>query len=180
MGHVSMRIRINRFFKMNIQNGDTNTEAISNTNINENVQEQKFNFHNSGSQTIIVNPKQDGHSDGNQSPKATFEISTAHAFTLLFGCIGLAVICFAFCIGASCLRRSKKTKKKKKESQMIISRTKREDRIIEMISSLKKEETPQPKKKNHICDLESDSDSDHDNDFDIGSMASSYYSTTNV
>ena len=63
---------------------------------------------------------------------------------------------------------------------MIISRTKREDRIIEMISSLKKEETPQPKKKNHICDLESDSDSDHDNDFDIGSMASSYYSTTNV
>lgn len=176
-----MRVGINQFFKMNIQNGDSNSESISNTNVNENIQEQRFNFHNSGSQTIIVNPNQDGHSNGSQSPKATFEISTEHAFTLLFGCIGLAMICLAFCIGASCLRRSKKTKKKKKEKNMIISRTKREDRIIEMISSLKKEEvTPEPKKKIQIFDIESDSDSDHGNDFDVGSMRSSYYSTQDV
>ena len=163
---------------MNIQNGDSNSESISNTNVNENVQDQRFNFHNSGSQTIIVNPNQNGHSDGSQSPKTTLEISTEHAFTLLFGCIGLAVICFAFCIGASCLRRSKKTKKKKKEKKMIISRTKREDRIIEMISSLKKDDEPETKKKIQICDFELDSDSE--SDFDVGSMMSSYYSTEEV
>ena len=162
---------------MNIQNGDSNSESISNTNVNENVQDQRFNFNNSGSQTIIVNPNQNGHSDGGQSPKTTLEISTEHAFTLLFGCIGLAVICFAFCIGASCLRRSKKTKKKKKEKKMIISRTKREDRIIEMISSLKKD-APETKKKIQICDFELESDSE--SDFEVGSLMSSYYSTEEV
>ena len=63
---------------------------------------------------------------------------------------------------------------------MIISRTKREDRIIEMISSLKKEEAPEAKKKVQICDFGLDSDSDHEIDFDVGSMMSSYYSTEEV
>ena len=164
---------------MNIQNGDSNSESVYNTNLNENLQEQHFTFENRGPQTIIVHPNQDGVSSGNQSPKVHFEISTTHAFALLFGCVGLALICFAICLGASCLRRSKKTKKKAADRKMAIIQTKREDKIIEMIEVIKKNQTPQPMKKIEIMsNLESDFESDFDDE--IASINTSFYSTKNV
>ena len=165
---------------MNIQNGDSNSESVYNTNLNENLQEQHFTFENRGPQTIIVHPNQDGVSTGNQSPKNQFSIETTHAFTLLFGCIGLALICIAFCVGASCLRRAKKSKKKNEDREMSIIRTKREDKIIEMIEIIKKHHTPEPKKKMEIMpNLESDFESDF-NDDEIESINTSFYSTKNV
>ena len=56
------------------------------------------------------------------------------------------------------------------------TRTKREDKIIEMIEIIQKNQTPEPSKKmNAIIDLESDFEYEDDN-----SSINSYYSTQNV
>ena len=150
---------------MNIQNGDTNNEEISNTLVNENVQQQAFKFENGGYQTIIVNPNQSGVAAGGQNPDSSLTISTSHAMTLLFGCIGLAVFCLCIFIGLSCYRRAKKNKSKAADKELTIIRTKREDKIIEIMEEIKKIHTPEPTRTIQIANDSIDSFSDSDESF---------------
>ena len=127
----------------NIQNGDINEQKTNNLNVDETIQKETSVFHTinvSGDFTFNSGLGQHGGS-AVQTPKTKNFLSEAHAITILFTLIGLAVLAIAIGIGISCCKRRKRKEKKtmlqKIELHREISRSQRELNLIKEIQALK-------------------------------------------
>ena len=128
----------------NLQNGDINREETENLNLDENVQKETTVFrhiHVNGDFTFNSGLGQHG-GQAEQSPKTENLISEAHAITMLFALIGLAIFAIAIGFAVSCCRRRKRKVKKeinqKIELHKEITKSQRELRLLEEFNSLKK------------------------------------------
>ena len=128
----------------NLQNGDINREETENLNLDENVQKETTVFrhiHVNGDFTFNSGLGQHG-GQAEQSPKTENLISEAHAITMLFALIGLAIFAIAIGFAVSCCRRRKRKVKKeinqKIELHKEITKSQRELQLIEEFNSLKR------------------------------------------
>ena len=128
----------------NLQNGDINREETENLNLDENVQKETTVFrhiHVNGDFTFNSGLGQHG-GQAEQSPKTENLISEAHAITMLFALIGLAIFAIAIGFAVSCCRRRKRKVKKeinqKIELHKEITKSQRELHLLEEFTSLKK------------------------------------------
>ena len=156
----------------NLQNGDINREETENLNLDENVQKETTVFrhiHVNGDFTFNSGLGQHG-GQAEQSPKTENLISEAHAITLLFALIGLAIFAIAIGFAVSCCRRRKRKVKKeinhKIELHKEITKSQRELQLIEEFNSLKRKiensriETVLSKKNDNAQDISFSSSSE--------------------
>ena len=129
--------------KSNIQNGDINKEETENWNLDENIQKETAVFHTihvNGDFTFNSGLGQHG-GQADQSPKTKNVLSEAHALTMLFAFIGLAIFAIAIGFAISCCRRRRKKVKKeinqKIELHKEITKSQRELHLLEELNALK-------------------------------------------
>ena len=128
----------------NLQNGDINREETENLNLEEDIQKETAVFHTihvNGDFTFNSGLGQHG-GQANQSPKTKNFLSEAHALTMLFALIGLAIFAVAIGFAVFCCKRKRK-KDKKETSQKIelhkeITKSQRELHLIEELNTLKR------------------------------------------
>ena len=158
--NLSNRVDHNEL-ESNIQNGDTNSQITENINTDENIQKSTIVVHNvEGDLHFHLGQGQNGGS-ALQNPKSNSYLTTAHALTILFALIGLAVVAIAIGIAVSCCLKNKKRKKKIEADKILkhkeISQSQRELNILQEIQILKnsiiKAEEPKTSRDDNIEEM---------------------------